>query len=363
MRDRLPPHLMRERTRHGRIVYYVRRDRGARIRLRAEYDTAEFWAEYRAALEGVSPKAVGKAKPQTLRWAIDLYRHSSDWAQLAPATRKGRENVLINVIKTAGDTPLADITTEAIEAGRDRRVDRPGAANNFLKALRPLFAWLVAKRVVSVDPTKGVKPLKKASDEGFHTWTEVEIARFEARWPVGTRERLAFDVFLYTGLRRGDACKLGRQHVRDGVISIRTEKTGETVTIPILPPLAASISAAKTGDLTYLVTEYGRPFNKFGFGNWFRVTCRQAGCPGSAHGLRKAAAVRVAEAGANERALMALFGWSSNRMASHYTRAADRKRLSAQTAAMLIPVRRENETSRTMEAGAGKSQKTKENQR
>jgi integrase len=86
-------------------------------------------------------------------------------------------------------------------------------------------------------------------DVGFHAWTEAEFARFEARWPLGTRERLAFDILLYTGLRRGDAVRLGRQHVTGDVFSIRTEKTGAVVTRPILPQLAASIAATKTGDL------------------------------------------------------------------------------------------------------------------
>ena len=91
--------------------------------------------------------------------------------------------------------------------------------------------------------------------DGFHTWSQEELDRFEARWPLGTRERLAFDLLLYTGLRRSDAVRVGLQHVRDGVITIRTEKhqkgsRGEQVTIPILEPLAALIAATKTtGDL------------------------------------------------------------------------------------------------------------------
>src|SRR5262249_10164463 len=157
----------------------------------------------------------------------------------------------------------------------------------------------------TVDPTKGVKKLKGDNEaEGFHTWTEEELDRYEARWPIGTRQRLAYDLLLYTGLRRGDAACVGRQHVRDGIITIRTEKTGEVVSIPILPPLAASIAAAETGDLTFLVTEAGHPWVKESFGNWFRESCREAGCPGSAHGLRKAGARRAAERGATERQLM-----------------------------------------------------------
>ena len=101
----------------------------------------------------------------------------------------------------------------------------------------------------------------------FHTWTKEELACFEAHWPVGTRECLALDILLYTGLRRGDAARLGRPHVRDGVARILTEKTSQEVTIRILPPLAASIAASPTGDLTFIAGERGRPMIKESFGN------------------------------------------------------------------------------------------------
>jgi integrase len=148
---------------------------------------------------------------------------------------------------------------------------------------------------------------------------------------------LAFDLLLYTGFRRGDAVRVGRQHVRDGVITIRTEKTGEVVSIPMLPPLGASIAATKTGDLTFLVGRGGQPWVKESFGNWFGEACRAAGCPGSAHGLRKAGATRAAERGASERQLMAIFGWSTGKMAQHYSRTADRARLAQAAAEFLMP--------------------------
>ena len=233
------------------------------------------------------------------------------------------------------------------------------AANNFLKAMRGLFAWAIENTLVTIDPTKGVKLLAGPNDaDGFHTWTQEELDRFEASWPLGTRERLAFDLLLYTGLRRGDAVRVGLQHVRDGEITIRTEKhakgkVGEQVTIPILPPLAASLAATKTGDLTYLVTQAGRPWVKESFGTWFREACRKAGCPGSAHGLRKAGATRAAERGATERQLMAIFGWTTGKMAQHYTRSADRKRLAYDAAQLLLPVRPENEKRPHLGSGAG----------
>lgn len=194
-----------------------------------------------------------------------------------------------------------------------------------------LFRWAVDCEFVASDPTRDVRVAKPRSD-GFHVWTDDEIARFEARWPVGTRERLALEVMLYTGLRRGDAAILGKQHIRNGRIVIKTAKTGEIVNIPLLPALAATITAGPTGDLAIIATESGAPMTKESLGNWFAGACRAAGVPGRAHGLRKAGATRAANNGATVAELEAMFGWRGGRMASLYTRTADRVKLADRAA-------------------------------
>jgi integrase len=343
-----PPYLHREKTRHGSFVWIVRRDHGRRIRLRAEFGTQEFWAEYRGALEGTSAQiSKPQAKPQTVGWALGRYRNSSAWTNdLAPATRRQRENIYRQVVTSAGCEPLIAIDQAAIREGRERRSAHPHSANNFLKAMRGFFAWCIEEKLITENPTVGVKLLRGANDEiGHHTWTEDEVRRFELAWPVGTRERLALDLMLYTGLSRGDVVRLGKQHVRDGVITLRTEKErGDgIVVLPMLPILAETVAASPTGDLTFIVTERGKSFSKESFGNWFRKACIRAGVPGRAHGLRKAGATRAADNGASERQLMALFNWSTSKMAVKYTRAANKKRLAADAAELLLPAQTRNE--------------------
>lgn len=347
-----PPYLMREVTRHGAVAWYVRKGKGPRVRLSGEYGSPEFWTAYRDALEGKAAAAKPKASPHTLQWALDRYRASSAWAGLAQATRRQRENIFKAVIASAGSERLSDIDRASIIASREKRAATPHAANVYLKAMRSFYAWACGDGALVTDnPTTGVTLLKGENDDiGFHTWTEAEVERFEQTWPVGTRERLAFDLLLYTGLRRGDAVRVGRQHVRDGVICIRAEKTGEDLFLPILAPLAASISAAPTGDLAFIVGADGKPFVKESFGNWFRDVCRAAKCPGSAHGLRKAGAVRAAEAGASNRELMALYGWTTGKQADVYTRAADRRHLARSAAERLVNEKRPHPVSG---AGAG----------
>ena len=142
--------------------------------------------------------------------------------------------------------------------------------------MRGLFVWATSADLVDADPTHGVKANAPKSD-GFQVWSEEEIAKFEGRWPIGTRERLAFAIYLYSGLRRGDAARLGRQHVSDGVIAIRTEKNGTQVTVPMLPILGEVIAASRTGDLGFIARADGGPMTKESLGNWFREACDAAG--------------------------------------------------------------------------------------
>jgi integrase len=327
------PHLHREVTRHGAVVWYARgggSSRGPRVRLKAEFGTPEFWSEYQAALSIVPPKPVAPHEG-TLAWLLERYRETTAWTYLSAATRRQRENIFVHVLESAGKQPFAKITTATMMTGRDRRANTPAQARNFLDAMRGLFRWAVKARLVKTDPTIGVDNPPRPKGEGFHVWSEDDVTAYEARWPVGTRQRVWLDVLLYTGLRRGDAVRLGRQHIREGVATLKTEKGAFTVTVtlPILPVLTKTLEAGPCGDLTFIAGEKNdRPLSKESFGNMFRKACRDAGLRNrSCHGLRKAAATRAANAGATVAELEAIFGWHGGTMASLYTRAADRRRL------------------------------------
>jgi integrase len=309
---------------------------GPRIRVKGDYGSAEFLANYRAAIAGgQTPQSSPRAPNGSLAWLIARYQDSPAWARLSEATRSQRANIYKRVCKAAGEIPYATVTQKHIKEGVSDRASTPFAANDFLKAMRALFGWAIKSDFIADDPTTGVAGFPHKT-EGFHVWTEEEIKKFEARWPVGTRERLALTILLYTGLRRGDAAVLGRQHIKDGVITFRTAKTGQQVTIPLLPELARIIEATKTGDLALVATRDGRSMTKESFGHFFRDACEAAGVPGRAHGLRKACATRFAEHGATEEELKSWFAWSDGRMASIYTRKANRGKLALEAARKLM---------------------------
>ncbi|EEE46495.2 tyrosine-type recombinase/integrase [Roseibium alexandrii] len=344
MPKRRLPHLRREKSRHGRVKWFFRLGDGPRIRLPDDYDldpASGFMQAYQAALTGSDvPKKPRSRYPQnTLGWLLDQYEQSAKFAALAKATRQSYGYQIKAIREKSGSVRLIDITERSIRRAREARAATPNAANAFLKVMKVAFAWGMESGllddVIDRDPAKEVKRID-IKTEGHHTWTVEEIERYEARWPLGTMERLALDLLACTGLRREDVYQIGRQHIKGGEIHVRASKTGGWIYLPVLPALQESIDATKTGELTLLLNTKGQPhLNAKAFGKWFGKACERAEVPGRAHGMRKAAATLVAERGATVHQMMAIFGWDSERMAIHYTRKANRKKISLEHGELL----------------------------
>jgi len=86
-----------------------------------------------------------------------------------------------------------------------------------------------------------------------------------------------------------------------------------------------------------LTTTFGKPFTNAGYGNMMADTIAAAGLPDRCvlHGLRKAAARRLAEAGCTEKEISAVTGHTTLKEVARYTRAADQKLLAAAAVAKL----------------------------
>lgn len=344
-------YLCSDRDRHGNLRLYFRRH-GRKTRINEPFGSDEFFKRYGELLSisGSTPASgsVG-AKPLagTLRWLVVSYLGSSAYRRLNVSTQRTRRRVLeaicLELYPNAGDVygncPISRLTTKALRILRDRKQDLPGAASDRVKALRTLFKWAMDEDLIAANPARELSRLSLSST-GFHTWTVEEVRRFEERHQVGTKARLALALLLWTGVRRSDVVLLGRQHARNGWFRFTVTKNRARrpvqVEVPVLPELQRVLEASPTGDLTYLVTEYGRPFTAAGFGNWFRERCREAGVPGSAHGLRKAGAVTAAENGATSQQLMAIFGWLTLEETERYTRAAERRRMAGDGMSKLV---------------------------
>jgi integrase len=261
-----------------------------------------------------------------------------------------RRNILDKISEKYGANPYELLEPKHVRTLiRDPKADFPEAANGYVKALRQVFKWAVEVGHADKNPAKEVPLLKSNNPDGWHTWTEEEIHKFEYRHPIGSKARLALALGLYTGARKSDAIRLGRQMERNGFLCF-TEQKGETIKrkdreVPILEQLRKVIDATPSDHLTYLVTEFGKPYSSGGFGNWFRRRCNEAGLPHcSFHGLRKAGATIAANNGATGHQLMAMFGWDSLKQAARYTEKANRNKLAGDAMHLLVPGHTENKS-------------------
>ena len=338
------PYLNRSVNRVGAVYWYVRRRHGARIPIPGEYGSKGFLDAYHDAAAGVvRTRPETRASKGTLRWLADNWKRSSDWAGTSIATQRQRDNIMARLLDDNGDCAVEDIDEAAIRAGRERRLATPAAANNFLKTMRALFRWAKEAQLVDADPAKGVKFLK-VKTKGFAPWDLEDVAAYRKTWPLGTRERLALEILINTGFRRGDVVAVGRQHLKDKVIHITAGKNGVKLYLPVLPALADALAAGPVGDLTFLVGKRRLPYTKESFGTVFRAWCDAAGVSKSAHGIRKLAATMVADNGGSEQQLQALFGWTTNAMSALYTREANRQRQALQAAYRLMEELERTET-------------------
>jgi integrase len=297
---------------------------------------------YQAALAGakVAPGRIGAGRtvPGTVDAAIVGLYQSRAFRDLKPISQSTYRYVLEAFRGRHGGKRIALLERRHIEDILAAKSAKPGAQRNLLRMLKVLLTYAVEIGLRSDNPAAGLK-IKGAtgSGGGFHTWTEGEIARFEARHAIGTPARLAFALLLFTAQRRSDVVRMGRQHVRDGVLQVTQSKTGVSLAIPLHPSLAAIIDATPSEHLTFMVMENGRPFKAKGFGRWFRARCDEAGLPPecAAHGLRKAACRRLAELGGSANVIASISGHKTLREVERYTKAADQARMARAGMAML----------------------------
>jgi integrase len=331
-RLRLPPYVHAFLDRHGKPRHYFRRPGFKQVSLPGLPWSPEFMAAHEAAMKGETAPRLELGASRTVSGTVnaaivDYLKSTAFTERLRPSTQAMRRAILERFRSEHGDKRIVMLQPEHVERLLNKL--KPYAQRNFLKTLRGLMAFAVKDRIIKVDPTADCKTVHIKDTGGFTPWSDENIKTFEDRHPIGARARLALALLAFTGQRRGDIVRLGRQHVREGVLSFRQSKTGVQVDIPVLAELQAVLDATPNEHLTFLVTESGKPFSPAGFGNWFRDRCNEAALPKglSAHGLRKAAATRLANHGATAHELMAWFGWTSISEAERYTRRANRKAL------------------------------------
>jgi integrase len=326
---------------NGNERYYVRKPGHRKIRIRETFKDVEgritpaFMKAYFEALEALDGKRAAPKTPRekTFYWLVDQYYRSSKFKNFDPLTQADKRSVLNRYCETAGELPYASCRKDDVEASQDKRRETPGAADKLVKYLRSLFSWAIDKKLATFNPAVAIAKINET--EGWHTWTPAEVDIYRGHHKIGSKARLALELMLNVGARISDASRIGRQHERDGWLVFvawknRNRKSRKTIECPITRELAEALAATPTGDTVYLVNDLGRPFTINGLGNKMRDWCDAAGlhqC--TAHGLRKAAAVILAESGVTAPELCALFGWSKLETAEIYIRQARQRTMVA----------------------------------
>ena len=327
-------HVVRQRDRHGRWRYYFRRGHGPRTALPGEPGCPEFMAAYQQATANVQLGAARYAAGTFGALAAEYFR-SVKFKRLGNATQAVTRGIVERFVAVHGHRLVAQMVRKHVERLVAEKADTPAAANNFLKRLRVLLRFAIALGWRKDDPTIGVTRFKEGE---WHSWTEDEIAAFEARWHVGSLERTAFALHLYTAQRRADVCVMTWADIAGSKIRVVQAKTGAKLQIEIHPHLRAVLDAWPRKHLTILTSSKGAQYTVESYGNLMADAIEAAGLPARCvlHGLRKAAARRLAEAGCTEKQIAAVTGHRTLSEVARYTRAAEQERL-ASAAILSLP--------------------------
>jgi integrase len=327
MMRKLPKYVQAWVDHEGRPHCYYRRPGYPRVPLPGLPWSPEFMLAYDDAKKAV-PEPIGakRIRPGSVAAAVAMFYWSLAFTSLAPGSQASRRAILERFRAEYGTYPMAKLPREFVVAALNRM--KPFAARNWLKAIRALCQFAVSQALAPADVTQGIK-LPKVKTDGHHTWDEAEIAQFEAHHPIGSKARLALALPLFTCQRRGDVIHMGRQHIRDGVLIVRQQKTGVTLAIPVHPALQSVLDATPSEHLTFLTSRSGRPYAANDFTEQFRVWCNEAGLPTrcKVHGLRKAACRRLAEAGCSANEIAAISGHVTLQEVARYTRAVDQEKM------------------------------------
>jgi enterobacteria phage integrase len=241
--------------------------------------------------------------------------------------------------------------------------DRPGAALDTLKKLRILIRHAIDLGWLKYDPSIGIK---RPKTKKIRSWTEDEIAAFRKKWPLGSKQRLAFEMFLNTGQRRSDVVRMAWSHLTadNQKIAVIQQKTGRRLLIPIHRDLLTAFAAARRDHVSIITTAYNRPFTVDGFSQWLRSAIAEAGLPLDCqpHGLRKATGRRLAEVGATTKEIMSILGHTTLAEAERYTEEADQVGL-AEGAVIKLEARTANKPPQTASGRLGKNAKNEKKSR
>jgi integrase len=329
------PYVKSYRDSTGTMRRYFRKRGHKAVALPGVPGSADFMTAYQDALGEPAPQRGPRQGPGTVGALTCEYLQSPAFANLKPSSKRSYRIVLDRFGKLHGhrmvhDMPRAKVAAYIGSVG----VETPSMANVTKSVLHRLLAQAVRLGYRSDNPADEIDSYRGGT---HHTWTNGQLAAFEARWPLGTRERLAYALLLHTGQRVGDVAKMRRADISGGAIAVEQEKTGAVLSVPISAELDAALKAGPANGLNLVGDPTGRPVKGPALSRLIKQAARAAGLPRECvpHGLRKAQMRRLAEAGASTKEIASVSGHKTLQEVERDTAAADQKRLSHSAIAKL----------------------------
>ncbi|GEC41287.1 site-specific integrase [Sinorhizobium meliloti] len=350
-------------TRHGKTLWRYRR-KGKEAMMPGEPHTPEFDAAYSAIIEGRAlpnadvirhPKA---AAPRSLKAAYQLLKQEDEWLALDPLKTQATYARTIERIldlpagnnSTIGDGPFADL--ERAHVKNILKHFPTHMARTALICMKKLTMIALDQEWIKHDPTYRLK--KNTPTQGHHPWPADIMAKFEAKWPIGSRPRTAYALALWLGNRVSDVARLSWSHYTVKQIMIDgtlceyegfefvqwkgRKKKGEAMFLPMTPMLATELAPLERDPEGPVLKKQLKSKKRGWFYADITLTiamaewCEKAGIPPgyTMHGLRKSLGVKLAEADASTRQIMDTLGHRNIAYAELYTRKASQARLAIQ---------------------------------
>ncbi len=314
-------YVKRYRDGSGITRHYFRRKGYASTPLPGAVGSPEFMEAYQNCLGAKAPPQ-GKA-PGTFGRIITDYYRTAHFTNLKPNSQSLYRQALEPLGAKHGHKPARlldeDAVIDMIEAIGERAPQMANLTRGvLLKVLKVAYGRKWIPRPISG------QEITKYKGGTHHTWTQEELDAYEARWPLGTRERLAYALLLYTGQRGGDAVRMTRREALAGSFSVVQEKTDTPLKLPIHPDLLEAIKASPANGMTVIGDRNGRPIKRRTLTKLIKKAAKAAGLPAYCvpHGIRKSTLTRMAENGASDKELASVSGHKSAKEISRYTAAA-----------------------------------------
>ena len=333
-------YVYRETDRHGKPRQYFRPTKSTpRQPINYLWGSREFEAEYNRLLNlwnsGEDLSRPSKhVEVNTITWLFRQYTASAVWHDLAKSTQIQRRNMMKRTEAKYGHLPYKAFTKQAIVKIRDS-FDTKGAARNWVKTMRAVFAWAASSevRLISDNPALSVV-VPKTPNKGAEKWLPEDIEKYFNHHPRGSPARICAALLLYTGQRISDVRILGYRQVENGVIKLRQKKTGNEVRIPMLPQLRAELGE-RLFNIVWLEKPGGGLYSDKSLSMRMSKWASEAGVNKTSHGFRKTIGTSLAEGGYSEDTIMAVLGHKTSSEARIYIQNAKKDQLAAEAMAFL----------------------------